>query len=380
MGSQILNAEKFRPVGQRSSNFELLRILCVIFIIMHHYSAHGVEGLTEHTLTINKVIEQILTIGGKIGVNCFVLLTGYFMVNSTFQYKKLLKLILEVFFYSALSMIIFYSLGLSKYNFTVVKESLFPLTYDMYWFATAYVVMYILTPFINPFIKRLSQVNHLKLILLLVTLWSIIPVFTFGQAPGYSNLGWFILLYMIAAYIKLYPHNYFNKCTGNMVVAFLSYMIIILSIIMLNILGVENSTYADHVTYLREMNMFPTLLCSTSLFLGFKNLKIRNNKVINTISISAFGVYLIHDNYFVGPFLWKEVFKNTMYLDSPLLLLHAIITTLIVFCVCTIIDQMRLNIFERPVFWLIDRKQKSICTCANKLKDSLKKVVFRQEP
>jgi len=371
--------KKSWQLGQRNSSFELLRILCILLIILHHYSAHGVQGLTEHALTINKIIEQVLSMGGKIGVNCFVLITGYFMTNAAFKYKKLLKLILEVFFYSVLSLIVFFGLGLAAYDSKVVKESLFPLTYDMYWFATAYIVMYLLSPFINSFIKILSQERHLKFILLLVVLWSVVPTFTFGQAAGYSSLGWFILLYLIAAYIKLYPHKYFIKCKVNIIVAFLLYMTMVLSVILLDTLGIQNSTFADTATYLREMNMLPTLLCSISLFLGFKNLNVGSNKVINTISASAFGVYLIHDNYFVGPYLWGNVFKNTLYLDSTFLLPHAIITTLLIFCGCTIIDQIRLHLFEKPVFWLIDRKQESILTYADKLKDSLKKVVFRQE-
>jgi len=380
MGSKILHAKKSWKIGQRNSSFELLRIFCILLIIVHHYSSHGVAGLSEHALTLNKIIEQVLSMGGKIGVNCFVLITGYFMTNATFHYKKLLKLILEVFFYSVLSMIVFYGLGLAAYDYKVVKESLFPLTYNMYWFATAYIVMYLLSPFINSFIKTLSQARHLKFILLLVVLWSVVPTFTFGQAPGYSTLGWFILLYLIAAYIKLYPHKYFRKYKVNILVAFLSYMTMILSVILLDILGLKNSAFSDSATYFREMNMIPTLLCSISLFLIFKNLKIGSSKVINTISASAFGVYLIHDNYFVGPYLWNNVFKNTSYLDSPYLLQHAIITTIVIFLGCTIIDQIRLHVLERPIFWLIDRKKETIRTHVDKWKASLTKLVFRQEP
>ena len=356
MDSQQLNIS--RPVEERDSNFELLRILSILLIIMHHYSAQGVYGLTQHALTTNKMIEQILSMGGKIGVDCLILITGYFLITSTFKYKKLLKLVLEVFFYSVLFMAIFYSRGMAPYSKKVVIESLFPLTYDMYWYATAYVVLYMLSPFINSFIRGLNGKSLVKLIILLVILWSVLPVLTYGQAPGYSNLGWFILLYLIGAYIKLYPNLYFNRRLINLAVALISFAVMVSSVILFNFKGITISFYADHATYLREMNMFPVLLCSVCLFLFFKNLKIGKNKWINTVAMSTFGVYLIHNNYFVGPYLWEKVFKNTLYLESPSLISHALSTVMIVFCGCTIVDQIRINLFERPLFWLIDRQQK----------------------
>lgn len=375
MISQTTEAKSSLQPRQRDSNFELLRILSILLIIMHHYSAQGIGGLSEHALSVNKTIEYILSLGGKIGVNCLILITGYFMVNSSINYMKLLKLIFEVFFYSILSMIIFYGLGLSAFDPKVVKESLFPLTYDMYWFATTYIVLYLLSPFINYFIRGLSRGNHLKLILLLVVLWSVFPVFTFGQAPGYSNLGWFILVYLIGAYIKLYPNLYFDNFKLNLAVAALSYGIIALSVIILELLGIKNSFYSEHAAYLREMNMFPTLLCSVSLFLIFKNLKVGKVKVINTIAMSTFGVYLIHNNFFVGPFLWQKVFNNAAYLDSPLLLPHAISTVFIVYCGCTLIDQIRLNLIEIPLFRLLGRKEEAITARVNKFKIKLKMLI-----
>lgn len=375
MVSQATETNRSLQVRARSSNFELLRILSMFLIVMHHYSAQGVGGLAEHALTANKTLEYIFSLGGKIGVNCLILITGYFLVGASIKYMKLLKLVFEVFFYSVLCMLIFYSLGLSAFDPKVVKESLFPLTFDMYWFATAYAVLYLLSPFVNLLIRGLNRNNHFKLILLLVVLWSVLPALTFGQAPGYSSLGWFFLLYLIGAYIKLYPHQFFGNLKITLPAACLSYGVIISSVIVLDYLGLRNSYFAEHATYLREMNMFPTLLCSISLFLIFKNLNIGKLKVINTIAASTFGVYLIHNNYFVGPYLWQKVFYNASYLDSPYLLPHAIFTVIIVFCGCTVIDQIRLNLLEKPLFGLLGRKEEAITARVNKFKIKLEKLL-----
>ena len=79
--------------NKRNSNIEILRILSMLFIIAHHYAVHGFD-LSAGSFTVNEVTLQILSLGGKIGVNVFVFITGYFMINSRFDAKKLLKLIL----------------------------------------------------------------------------------------------------------------------------------------------------------------------------------------------------------------------------------------------------------------------------------------------
>ena len=43
----------------------------------------------DNGITINKMIIQFLSIGGEIGVNCFILISGYFLVDSQFKTKKL---------------------------------------------------------------------------------------------------------------------------------------------------------------------------------------------------------------------------------------------------------------------------------------------------
>lgn len=65
---------------QRNSSFELLRIVSMILIIAHHYSVHGGWVYDYNILSTNKLFIDLLSIGGKLGVNCFVVITGFFLV------------------------------------------------------------------------------------------------------------------------------------------------------------------------------------------------------------------------------------------------------------------------------------------------------------
>lgn len=85
---------------QRNSNLELMRILLMLGMIAHHYVVNsGVEALYDlSSFSWDVWFLQIFGMFGKTGINCFTLLTGYFMVKSNITLKKFLKLYLEVKF------------------------------------------------------------------------------------------------------------------------------------------------------------------------------------------------------------------------------------------------------------------------------------------
>lgn len=82
----------------RNSNIELYRILSMLLIVAHHYVVNS--GLTSANGPIFANIwslpsQFLLLFGtfGKIGINCFVLITGYFMCKSQITAKKFVKFI-----------------------------------------------------------------------------------------------------------------------------------------------------------------------------------------------------------------------------------------------------------------------------------------------
>lgn len=90
--------DRVRP-KPRNSNVELLRIACMILIVLHHYGVYGFDAL-ELPHTLNRYVVSFCSLGGKIGVACFMLISGYYMVYSKFTLRKLVKLAAEAWFYS----------------------------------------------------------------------------------------------------------------------------------------------------------------------------------------------------------------------------------------------------------------------------------------
>ena len=329
----------------------------MILIILCHSSTHGGFNLAEQALTFNKIFLQMITFGGELGVYCFILITGYFMINSTFKVKKFLKLIFEVLFYSIIIMALFYGFGLAEFDISLFIRSLLPITYSVYWFVTAYVVLYILSPFINKLLKNLSQKMHLALIGVLFILGPVSSSLFLGKL-GITNIGLFILFYAIAAYIKLYPNacrSFFNAGRSNFIAAGVIYLMFILSVLVFDLIGLRIDIFAQNATHFIALNSPLILLCAICLFLGFKNLSMPYSRVINQIALSVFGIYLIHDNIFIRSFLWIDLFDNASYLQSLYLIPYILGIVLLVFAGCVIIDQIRIFCLERPLFNWIDQ-------------------------
>lgn len=216
---------------ERKSNFELLRIISMILIVMSHYVKHS--GIFEIECNVNRLIAQFIFIGGKLGVLLFILISGYFLVNSKFNTKKLLKLILETFTYSVIIYIILILCGRQELKINTLINSILPIITGQYFFITAYVGMYILFPVINLLIKKINKDTYKKVLIILTCLLYIIPTFT-TKNPFGNDVMQFIYIYMIGAYIKIY--NIKNKEKG-LKIGLTAISVIYLSSIVFSILG-----------------------------------------------------------------------------------------------------------------------------------------------
>ena len=84
--------QKITAKKPRDSGIELFRIITMFLIVCHHYVVNS--GLMEEILQggegnlLKCSIMIIFGWGGKTGINCFVLITGFFMCRSSITLKK----------------------------------------------------------------------------------------------------------------------------------------------------------------------------------------------------------------------------------------------------------------------------------------------------
>lgn len=81
---------------KRNSNIELLRIICALMIVAHHYSLHGMGAAWNYDyVPLAKMYVEFLGMFGKLAVNVFFIISGYFLVNSKFRISRIIRILID---------------------------------------------------------------------------------------------------------------------------------------------------------------------------------------------------------------------------------------------------------------------------------------------
>lgn len=351
--------------NNRESNIELLRIISMFLIIASHFSVQG-EFVFDNTLSLNTYYLQILTLG-NIGVNIFVLITGYFLISQKeIKISKILKLLLQLLTYSISTYIIGMLLGIEDFNIKLLIKHIFPMTFRLWWFPSTYIVLYIISPWVNKFLHSLSKNEYTNYLLLCFILWCLIPTFTTQNFEG-NNLIWFIFLYSLAGYFKLF-YNTDNKSWKRYMIFSVTILLLTsLSVLIFDIIGLKIPFVFKHAIYFYQKQRLPMLLISVSLFLAFLNIKIKNNSFINLVSSTTFGIYLLHESYFGKKIIWLHIFKNNSFLNSKILIPYSIMAILLVFTFGFLVELFRIYVIEKNYSKIIKRLSKHLDNLISKI-------------
>lgn len=331
--------QKKEIIKKRQSNFELLRIICMILIVAHHLSVHS--KLPENVTKLNLYIHQSLEAFGKIAVNIFVLISGYFMINSKFTFKKVFKLIFQIIFYDLMIYFGFCVFGLETFNLGVFIHQIFPTYFNQYWFMSYYIILYMISPFLNKALKQCSVEEFI--ILLSILLVFQLNIFETSSLVNFSNFAWFITLYTTAAFIRLHFDN-----NGHVAYAYMTF-VISLAIIFIFAFCFKIKCW--------DISNILSYLLSVSTFYIFKHINIKHSKFINLIASTTLGVYLIHDNRFIRPYIWNIWLNIPYHATINNFWLFCICAIMLVFITCSIFDLIRLLI-DKICTKLIKRRKK----------------------
>ena len=360
----------------RNSSIELLRIISMVMIMFHHFAYHGNFEWNYNEITIPHLWYNFILMGGKVGVNIFVLISGFFLIENTerlFQPKKLLKFWGQVVFYSITTYFLSIVLQINNFDIKQIIKICFPITYPGWWFASTYFMLYLIHPFLNKLLHDLNKNVYQYLILLLVLCWSIIPTLT-TQLFESNSLLWFITLYVIAGYAKIYGFNERLKSKHYfflfLIVLVCSYLISVSFLV----LGTKRNELAVHAIDFFGMERFPILLMALFLFMTFSKLKIKYNKWINVIASATFGVYLIHDSSYIRYYIWWNIFKINQYQESLFLIPYSILVVFIIYVLCTGIEMVRKVLLERPYIIFVNKYVNLLINPLNKIYELSNKI------
>ena len=349
-----LNAVKRRDAGP-----ELLRIFAMFLIIMSHLAVHG--GIKYDSLSVNSAALEMMKTG-DIGVDIFILISGYYSIYSSPKLKKGVMLVAETLFYSVLTCLTIGSLSLGRVSGQHLCYSFIPFISDKgNWFIVIYIIMYALMPFINGGLNNLNKRQFFGLLVLIFTAGTLLPD-TFGhvdklQDYGISKLVWFVFMYSLGAYLRLYPVKLAKKrglCAVLWVGSALFAMLFryFYAVVLYNKNGQFGGIKGLIIYFFSDISRpgFMSVVFSVLSLLVFTSLKIKGNNLLFAVSGSTFGIYLIHDSTWVRRYLWDKIAPVKFLAESDYFIPAALGVILLIFIVCSLIDIIRKNLIEKPLF------------------------------
>lgn len=353
--SAVINLVK-KP---RSSNLELYRIVSMLMIVAHHYVVNSglfAAGgpMVSNPTSVNSLYLSIFGAWGKVGINCFLMITGYFMCISNISVRKFIKLLLQIYLYKLLLFPLLLIAGYESFSLIRLIKLLMPVwSFGTVNFISCFIAFWLTIPFLNILIRGLNKRQHFLLILLSLCFFTV-----FGSIPKIevplNYITWFGIIYFIASYFRLYPQPIFERRKLWGVLTLLIILLSIASIVIVQILKGSEYSYF----FVRDCNKIFAVAFAVCSFLWFKNLNIGYNKVINAFGAGTFGVLLIHANSGVRPWLWKDLVDCVGHYAMPLgeLILYSVGVVLSIFVVCNLVDQLRINTLEKWFFNWYDNK------------------------
>ena len=338
--------------NKRFFNFELLRIFAMFLIVLSHFNVHGIYPYWHKNLSVTDYFNNLISsffCTGQIGVTLFILITGYFASKQNFKLKKCLDIYLKTLFFSILIFICCFFIDYEQ-SIKALKYSIFPLTHNAYWFVTTYLLLYVFSPALNLILKKSSPETIKNYLILGAILWIGLPMFGLNQIDSYSNLIYFMYLYFLGGAIKL---KYITISSKYLFFLFFCIFVFVATAIISTIFFWKNPINLYMFYDYFKLNSAYTLLISLGIFYYFKNLKI-NSPLVNWLSSSMFGVYLLHDNNLIRPYLWHVLLKADIAMNSPFFGVLAIFISICVFCLCIVLDKI-LSLIYLPLIEYIEK-------------------------
>ena len=343
----------------RSSNFELLRILAMLMIVLFHVMIHwpkdqllneGLQNYYNNGLFNNPIFYKKLWIintampMGMVGNGLFMMISGYFLSSrEEIDLVKISKKILSQLGYATImlvvsSCLIYYTINQRAERFFLLeKVTVFN---SGWWFIGYYYTVLVIAAFIlNKYMIHAEKKNVLSLI---VILFSIVEIGWSGSlldaiGSGLRTVGIGMCFYLLGGYINKYDP--FRNVRG-----YVLFVVIILANIV-NYVSSYNDTNNSIQNYIRNGSQgkfiqpiyqpacfdILIIILVVSVFEIFKRMKMPNSRMINYLGASTFMVYLNHENVFFRTIYNQSDCITLLYRHPYLFLLEIIKWTLISF-------------------------------------------------
>lgn len=261
------------------------------------------------------------------------------------SYDRLKTVEWQILFYTLLGLLVGFMVG-KHIGLGLLLYSIAPIITGHYWYMTAYVIVFLFSPYLNLLIKNLDKEKFWRLLIICYVIWSIIPFFTLRENTGmfWSQLVWFVVMYFTGAYIRIYPAKYSKKIYIN--TFWISNTLLILSVFVISWLSRLHDGFTGYITYFRWSNS-PLIVAICISMMRLADLSTPKTITwINFLASLVLGIYLFQENIFFQELCWNDWFNNTVPKTFLQQVAHVITS---VVCVCVLgglIEFLRIKLFK----------------------------------
>ena len=324
---------------KRNSSVELLRILLMVFIVIHHIISSVVAP--NFSNRIYACVDVFL----HTAVIVFVLITGYFGLR--FSLRKALLLLFQVLFYSALlGCIAYFCFGIGT-RIDLVKSFL-PISSNAYWFITVYFQLFFLSPFITKMLEQLTdrQYSQLLIVLFVLVCWFGFLWKDCVSVDG-KNIVNFTFIYLLGNGIRRIERNKPSSILISRKWALLIISFLVLCLVGFYFLPDRHNLFIHAIVFSYKYNSPFLILLSIALFNVFRTFSF-DSRFINYMATSSLSIYLIHEHPLMREIIYVRPFNKLMLVESGFSLFLIIVGYALVLSFCCMGgDKIRHYVFEK---------------------------------
>lgn len=341
---------------ERESNIELFRVVATLMILVVHCNGWFLSewgGITSWTAGKGLIVggtRALIQSLSCIGVDCFILISGYFSIKP--KLKSIVNLYSVMVFCYMFCYVLSIFVGSATFEWNLLIKNLFAFSAGGNWFIQSYLMLLLLSPMINVFVDKCSEKSLLIYIAIYMSVMyyfsAIWDAEKFFFNHGYS-FATFICLYLVGRYIRKYGlqrMNLFPKW-----VSWLTFACLILLMTLIRVVNIDEERWLSYES--------PLLIVSAAfLLICFAQLSI-HSRLINWIAPSCLMVFLFHT---CSPIIdWFALWDVRCFINFPfeLYLLRIGGGVLIVYTSAVLLDSIR-RILMRPINKLISDKSNGL--------------------
>ena len=345
-------------LNKRNSSIELLRIIMMLQVIFLHVCTYG--GYYKQALALgggHTLFFWIIWLLSRCPVYMFIIIMGYFMSESdvSTQRKRILKVYIPMWTYAvgiSLAVFLTKSVEMGKRDYV---RAFFPALSRTWYFMTLYLILLVLSPYLNKLIHAMTKKEFLGLLGILFFIFSIWNLAAhmkpfdavigsekvFETEEG-KSLYDFIFMYFLGAFLRRYE---FRK--KGALPSWRNWM----NLIVFLLLGFLDTALLYVFPEFRSVigyndNPLVVLQC-IFLFRFFSNIEF-HSRFINVLGGCNLGIYMLHEHPLLRKLIWNQrIHMNTPeFYGSSIYILKILAIILGIYSVCCIIEWLRQQIMR----------------------------------